>query len=274
MTSPPLVLQLRDQRHAVHVSLNRDAARNALSPAMMQELLGVFDELAADDTIRTVVLTGVGRAFSAGADLDALAEIAGYSLERNAADSIANDLLFRTITNCPHPVIARVNGHAIGGGAALVACADIAIASASARFGFGEVRVGIVPAVISTHVVPKIGFSAARRLMLTGQQFSAHEAQAIGLVHEVVEPSHLDAAIELAITEVCEAWPGAQREIKRLLNTWPATETDAYRDDAIDTAARVRFSEEGRRGLQSFLESARTRAASRESGGSAAPGAD
>jgi methylglutaconyl-CoA hydratase len=274
MSPTPLVLQVRDPRHVVHVSLNRDAARNALSPAMMHELLAVFDQLVTDDGIRAVVLTGVGRAFSAGADLDALAEVAGYSLERNVTDSIANDLLFQTITNCPHPVIARVNGHAIGGGAALVACADIAIASTSALFGFGEVRVGIVPAVISTHVVPKIGFSAARRLMLTGQQFSADEARSIGLVHEVVEPAELDAAVERSITEVLAAWPGAQREIKRLLNTWPATSTDDYRHDAITTAARVRYSEEGRRGLQSFVESARARAASRESGGSAAPRAE
>jgi methylglutaconyl-CoA hydratase len=270
MSSAPLVLQVRDDRHVVHLSLNRDAARNALSPAMMQELLAVFDQLAADDTIRSVVLTGVGRAFSAGADLDSLSEVAGSSLERNVTDSIANDLLFQTIANCPHPVIARVNGHAIGGGAALVACADIAIASASALFGFGEVRVGIVPAVISTHVVPKIGFSAARRLMLTGQQFSADLAQSIGLVHEVVDHAELDAAVERSITEVLTAWPRAQREIKRLLNTWPGRSTDEYRHDAIETAARVRCSDEGRRGLMAFLEAARARAASREPGEPAA----
>jgi methylglutaconyl-CoA hydratase len=267
MTAASLVLQTRDDRQVVHLSLNRDHARNALSPAMMRERRTAFEQLSGEVGLAAIVLTGAGRSFSAGADIDALAEVAGYSLERNVADSIRNDELFEIITNCPHPVIARVNGHAIGGGVALVACADIAIASTDARFGFGEVRVGIVPAVISTHVVPKIGWSAARRLMLTGQQFDTDVALSIGLVHEVVAPADLDAAVEQAITEVCAALPGALREIKRLLNTWPHRPRDEYRADAIETAARVRFSDEGRRGLTAFVDVARARAASRDAGG-------
>jgi methylglutaconyl-CoA hydratase len=263
MSSPSPVLEERDARDIVRLTLNRDAVRNALSAGMMHELHSAFERLSTDRDVRAIVLTGVGRAFSAGADLDALAEVAAYSLERNVADSVANDALFRTIAGCPHPVIARVNGHAIGGGAALVACADIAVSSADAKFGFGEVRVGIVPAVISTFVVPKIGFSAARQLMLTGQQFDAFRALSIGLVHSVVESSGLDEAVEDVITEVCAAWPGAQREIKRLLNTWPSRSTDDYRADAIETAARVRFSDEGRAGLTAFVDGARKRAASR-----------
>lgn len=255
------VLVDRDDRGVVRVSLNRDDARNALSPAMAAELAAVFARLSDDTDIRVVVLTGVGRAFSAGADIDALAEVATYSLERNLEDSLVNDGLFRLIDGCPHPVIARVNGPAVGGGAALIACADIVVAADSVRIGFGEVRVGIVPAVISTFVVPKIGISASRQLMLTGQLIDADRAQQIGLVHEVATTDQLDVAVERAIENVLTAYPGAQREIKRLLGTWVNRPVEEYRTDAVETAARVRFSDEARLGLNRFVESARRRQA-------------
>jgi methylglutaconyl-CoA hydratase len=260
MSDTGLVLVDADDRGVVRVTLNRDDARNALSPAMASELAAAFTTLATLDA-RAVVLTGAGRAFSAGADIDALAAVATYSFERNVEDSVANDELFRIVSECPFPLIARVNGPAVGGGAALVACADIVIASEEARLGFGEVRVGIVPAVISTYVVPKIGIAAARHLMLTGQLIDAHRANQIGLVHDVVVAADLDAAVDRAVDEVLAAYPGAQREIKRLLLTWSSRPVDQYRADAIETAARVRFSHEARLGLGQFVESARRRRA-------------
>jgi methylglutaconyl-CoA hydratase len=258
MTDQSAVLVERDERGVVRVTLNRDAARNALSPSMIDELRGVVDELAVSDA-RIVVFTGAGRAFSAGADIDALAEVANFSLERNVEDSLVNDALFRAVNELPMPVVARVNGAAVGGGAALLACADIVVAADSARIGFGEVRVGIVPAVISTFVIPKIGVTAARQLMLTGQLIDAARAQQVGLVHEIAPLDDLDDAVDAVIAELLAAYPAAQGEIKRLITTWPGRDVEEYRAEAIEVAARVRFSDEGRLGLTRFVESARAR---------------
>jgi methylglutaconyl-CoA hydratase len=244
----------RDERHVLRVTIDRDELRNALSAPVVQELTAAFRAAGADDTLRAVVLTGAGRAFSAGADLAALQALAESSLEANAMDAFANDQLFRAISECPHPVVARVNGHAVGGGAALVACADVAVCTADAKLGFAEVQVGIAPAVISTYVVPKIGHSAARWLFLTGERVDAITAQRVGLVHIVVDAADLDDAVERVVASLLTAGTHAQRATKRLVtNTWFEVERDDYVDHARDVAAQVRVSAEARAGIAALV---------------------
>jgi methylglutaconyl-CoA hydratase len=244
-----------DDDGVVHVTIDRDDLRNALSAPVVAELLEAFRSAADDDRVRAVVLTGAGRAFSAGADLPALHALAQSTLEANAADAQAYDDLFRTINECRHPVVARVNGSAIGGGAALVACADVAVCSADATLGFSEVQVGIAPAVVSTYVVPKIGHSAARWLLLTGERVDAETAMRLGLVHIVVESAGLDDAVARVVATLVAGGPGAQRATKKLLTTtWLRAGHDSYVDVARATAAEVRVSEEARRGIAALVD--------------------
>jgi methylglutaconyl-CoA hydratase len=259
MSAGQYITREDDDRGVVRITLDRDNVRNAMNRAMVEQLRDAFTDVSTDTDVRVVVLSGRGRAFSAGADIDHMEKLAASSYEGNLEDSYANDELFRTIDGCPHPVISRVNGHAIGGGAALIACSDIAVAARDAKIGFGEVRIGISPAVISTFVVPKIGLSAARRLLVTGMLLSAESAQSIGLVHEVADAAELDTVTESVIDEVLGAWPEAQRATKKLLSTWPTSGREGYRALAIETASRVRASEEGKRGMSAFLEQARER---------------
>src|SRR3984893_11211514 len=162
MAEDNLILVESDDRQVVTMTLARPEARNALSPALVRQFTDAVRRVGSHERTRAVVLTGAGSAFSAGGDIASLAQMASWSYEDNVADSRAMDALFRAIDECPCPVICRVNGAAFGGGAGLVACADIAVASGAAVFAFSEVRVGIIPAVISTYVVPRIGVPWAR----------------------------------------------------------------------------------------------------------------
>ncbi len=254
------VVRRDDERGVAWLTLDRADSKNALSPAITRELCGAFEQLGADPDVRVVAITGAGDTFSAGADLVALQEMADAPYARVVEDAWANERLFRSIDSCPHPVVARVNGAAVGGGVGIVACSDIAVASSRARFGFGEVRVGIAPAVISTYVVPKIGLSAARRFMVTGERFGAETAKQIGLVHEVADPEELDDAVEAVIAQLCAAWPGAQRVTKALLSkVWAADQREAYVAAAMEAGLAARTSEEGRLGIAEFLARSRDR---------------
>jgi methylglutaconyl-CoA hydratase len=266
MAADTLVLVETDDRRVVTITLARPEARNALSPDLVARLTDAVHVAGADPRTRAVVLTGAGPAFSAGGDITSLSEMASWSYADNLADSHANDTLFRTVDQCPCPVIARVNGPAFGGGAGLVACADIAVASRAAVFAFSEVRVGIIPAVISTYVVPRIGVPWARRLLVTGERFDAEQAFGIGLVHEVVEPDDLDRAVADAVDQVLAGWPGAQRRIKRLVVENFVTghpDRQAAAAAAAKAAAEARMADEGVQGLRAFLARAKQPPASR-----------
>src|ERR1700730_11144597 len=264
MAEDNLILVESDDRQVVTMTLARPEARNALSPALVEQLHGAVRRVGSDERTRAVVLTGAGSAFSAGGDIASLAQMASWSYEDNVADSRAMDALFRAIDECPCPVICRVNGAAFGGGAGLVACADIAVASGAAVFAFSEVRVGIIPAVISTYVVPRIGVPWARRLLMTGERFDAERARSIGLVHEVVPAEDLDVAVAAVVDEILEGWPQAQRRIKGHL-LWAfvtgGPERDAVAAAAVEAAAAARTSDEAVRGLRAFVEQAAARRA-------------
>ena len=195
---------------------------------------------------RAVVLAGEGRSFSAGADVDWMRASADLSYEENLADANALRQMLESIDRCPAPVVARVQGHALGGGCGLVACSDIAIASPDAVFAFSEVKLGIIPAVISPFALAKIGPSSARRYFVTGERFDAETALRIGLVHQVADD--LDGALERVVGELLSAGPTAARWAKRLVHERP---------DGPETArwiAERRTSEEGQEGLRAFLE--------------------
>ena len=194
---------------------------------------------------RAVVLAGEGQSFCAGADVEWQRSAVDLSLEENAEDALRLYRMCETIDRCPAPVVARVHGYALGGGSGLVACTDVPIAAPDAIFGFSEVRLGIIPAVISPFVLPKIG-AHARRWFLTGERFDAQTALRIGLVEEVAED--LDAAVDRVLSELLSGGPEAVREAKRLLRERPVGRETAQ------IAARLRSGEEGQEGLRAFLE--------------------
>lgn len=237
-----------------HVVLDRPEVRNAFDGAMVRELRDAVAAASARDDIRVIVLAGRGSVFCAGADLEWMRTAAGFTREENLADARALFDLYETIDRSPKAVVAAVQGAALGGGAGLVAVADVAVAEEGARFGFTEVRLGLVPAVISPFVVRKIGASAARELFLTGERFSAARAAAIGLVHRVVKLDELDAATDERVGELLQAAPGAVAAAKVLLRGVEGRPPDAVRDLACETIAERRASPEAQEGLRAFLE--------------------
>jgi len=238
------------------VVLARSEARNAFNAELIEELRTAFLALAAEpaDALRGIVLAGDGPTFCAGADVGWMRAAIGLSLEQNERDATAMQAMFAAIDACPAPVIARVQGAALGGGMGLCAVSDIVVATADATFGFTETRLGIIPAVISTFVVPKIGESHARALFLTGQRFDAGRAQRIGLVHEVVaDEAALDASVAAILDELRGAGPNAVRAAKALVRAIRELGPDRARERTPGLIARQRTSTEGQEGLAAFL---------------------
>lgn len=238
-----------------HVVLNRPRRHNALTPEIIRDLRLTFLRLGDDDTVRAIVIRGIGKSFCAGADLGSMRAAADYSFEENVADGEAIFDLMDAVNRCPKPVVARVTGAAIGGGAGLVCCSDIALATADTVFAFSETRLGIVPAVISPFVVSRIGQSAARELFLTGERFSAARAFADGLIHYVLpDEESLDEQVEGRVRQLLQAAPGAQATVKALLREVAGEPHDALRAYTSKLIAQRRASDEGREGMNAFLE--------------------
>jgi len=239
------------------VTLDRPAVRNAFNAELIEALRAAFDDLAGEppDALRGVVLAGAGPTFCAGADVEWMRAAIGLSLEDNERDAFAMQAMFAAIDACPVPVIARVQGAALGGGMGLCAVSDVVVASADATFGFTEVKLGIIPAVISTFVVPKIGESHARALFATGQRFDAARAQRIGLVHEVVaDEDSLDERVAGLLDELASAGPTAARAAKALLRDIGTLGPQDARRHTPREIARQRTSGEGQEGLAAFLD--------------------
>ncbi len=239
------------------VTLHRPEARNAFDAEMIGELRSTFETLAAEQagSLRGVVLAGQGPVFCAGADIEWMRASIGLSLDDNERDAAAMQAMFGAIEACPVPVIARVQGAALGGAMGLCAAADIVIATTGASFGFTETKLGIIPAVISTFVLPKIGESNARALFATGQRFDARRAQAIGLVHEVVsDEAALDVRVEELLDELRSAGPMAARAAKALVRELRTLQPDEARRHAVRHIAQLRTSAEGQEGLAAFVE--------------------
>jgi methylglutaconyl-CoA hydratase len=237
-----------------HVVLARPETRNAFDGAMVKELTAAFEAASAREDIRVIVLAGRGSVFCAGADLEWMRSLAAYTREENLAEARSLADLFEAVDCSPKAVVACVQGAALGGGAGLVATADIAVAEEGASFGFTEVRLGLVPAVISPYVVRKVGVSAARELFLTGERFTAARAAALGLVHRVVKMDELDAAVDERVRGLLEAAPGAVAAAKSLLRAVAGRSADSVRELTCKRIAERRASAEGQEGVRAFLE--------------------
>lgn len=249
------ILTDADTRGVATVTLNRPEVHNSFNDVLIAELSAALAGFAADAKIRAVVIAAAGKNFSAGADLNWMRLTAEYSADENRADALRAAQLMRALDQLPKPTIARVHGAALGGGTGLVACCDIAVTADSAMFGLSEVRLGIVPAVISPYVVTAIGSRNARRYFLTGERFTAEEARRIGLVHEVVAHGDLDAAIERHLDAILAGGPVAIASAKRLVSEVAGRPIDdVLSATTADRIAALRASEEGREGIAAFLE--------------------
>jgi methylglutaconyl-CoA hydratase len=248
------LLTRTDEDQVATVVLSRPDSHNALNAALIEELTRCFEEISDDDGVRVVVLAGEGRSFCAGADIGYMRETATFSYEENLEDARRLAMMYWTIDECPKPLVARVQGAAMGGGAGLVAVADVVVTDAEAWFAFSEVRLGIAPASISPFVVRKIGPSHARSLFLTGERFDAERAHEIGLVHRVVSREGLDAAVEQKVGELLQGGPVAQATIKALLRRLETTEPMEAPGLTARVISELRTGEEGQEGLAAFLE--------------------
>jgi methylglutaconyl-CoA hydratase len=238
------------------VTLDRPQLHNAFDEALILGLTAAFQSLGEDPGVRAVVLTGAGKSFSAGADLNWMKRAAGYDEERNREDARALEFMLRTLDECPKPVIAMVQGAAIGGGVGLVTACDIAIAAEGAQFATSEVRLGILPAVIAPFVVRAIGPREARRWFLTAERFTAAEARRIGLVHEVVAADQLEARTATMAAELLKGGPEALASAKRLVQLVEMMpQGGSIRAEAtIGLIAERRASAEGKEGIAAFLD--------------------
>jgi methylglutaconyl-CoA hydratase len=230
----------------LRITLARPERRNAFDAALIAALTGAFADVG---DARAVVLTGDGPSFSAGADVDWMRAAAGLSYDENVADALRLRAMLEAIDGCPAPVVAGVQGHALGGGCGIVACCDIVVADRSAQFGFSEVKLGIVPAVISPFALRKIGSSSARRYFVTGERFDAATALSIGLIHDVVDD--LPTALDRIVAELLTAGPQAARAAKELARSPRTAQETAQEIAAHRTGA------EGQEGLHAFLEKRR-----------------
>ena len=247
-------LKRTDEGSVATVALGRPEAHNALNAALVEEVARCFEELAEDESVRVVVLTGEGPSFCAGADVGYMRETAGLSYEENLDEARRLADMFLAVDDLPKPVVAKVRGAAIGGGVGLVAAADVAVAEEGTRFAFSEVRLGIAPATIAPFVVRKIGYSQARALFLTGERFDAGRAREIGLVHEAVPEAELDAVVERTVVRLLQGGPAAQAVVKDALRQVEATEPMEALGIMTQLIAELRVGEEGQEGLGAFLE--------------------
>lgn len=237
------------------VTLDRTEMHNAFNDVVIREITEVFSELADDSRVRVVVLAAEGRSFCAGADVTWMKRMVDYSFDENVADANAMADMLRAIRECPKPVIARVHGAAIGGGVGLVAACDMAVAVESAIFALTEVKLGIIPAVVSPFIIEKIGPGAARRYALTAERFDAHEARRIGLINEVVDSMQaLDEWIGGISDTLVANGPEALTECKRVLSDVGGTNWHDVQKLTTERIARKRVSSEGQEGLRAFLD--------------------
>ncbi len=241
-----------DERGISRITIARPDRKNAFDAALIAELTDVVARV--DRSARAVVLQSEGDAFSAGADVEWMRGMADYSLDDNLADSRALAGMFRALYDLEMPLVARVQGAAIGGGAGLVAVADIAVASTEATFAFSETRLGILPAVVSPYVVRKIGPARATALFVTGSRIDARRAHEIGLVERLVEPSDLDAAVGRVLDAIVSGGPKAVNAAKRLVREVEGRPLDEVAELTVKRIADIRVSHEGQEGLRAFLE--------------------
>ncbi|HKY20298.1 MAG TPA: enoyl-CoA hydratase-related protein [Vicinamibacterales bacterium] len=250
----PTYIERRRDGDVEYLVLNRPDVRNALNEDMIAEVAEWARRTAADPQVRAVVIAGTGPSFCAGADLAWMTKMAGYTRDDNVRDARDAAAMFEAIDTLPVPVIARVHGAAIGGGAGLVAVADIALADESATFGFTEVKLGLLPAIIAPYVLAKIGMSAARELFVTGRRFHAERAREIGLVHAVVATDQLDRTVQQYLVEILANGREAMSAAKTLLRQIANRPVDAVTPLTTEAIAMRRVSEEAQERMRAFLK--------------------
>lgn len=247
-------ISLKHAESVATLTLARPDLHNAFNVEMIAELRDCFSALASDPATRVVVLTGAGPSFCAGADLNWMRASLDWSREQNMSDAKALAAMFEAAWNLPQPLVGRINGAAMGGGVGLVACCDIAVATDTARFGFSEVKLGLIPAVISQYVVPKIGVSQARALFVSAERFTAQRAYEIGLVHAVASTAELDVTVANLVERLLSSGPAALGAAKRLVDAVWTLDREAARRYVLEAIAQARTSPEGQEGIRAFLE--------------------
>ena len=247
-------LDVRRDGHVARVYLNRPDVRNAFNDGVIGELTRTFADLGADASLRCIVLGGHGKAFCAGADLNWMRAMAGYSWEQNRADAQALADMLWTIYTCPVPVLGRIHGDCYAGGLGLAAVCDVLVAAEGVHFCLSEAKLGLLPATIGPYVVKAMGEQAARRWFVTAERFSAAQAHVMGFVHELVAPEALDAKVDELVAALVANGPMAVRACKKLVQDVGGRDIDAdLRAETARRIADIRASDEGREGIQSFL---------------------
>ncbi|MCW2923512.1 MAG: enoyl-CoA hydratase/isomerase family protein [Thermoleophilia bacterium] len=239
------------------VILARPEVRNAFGPRLIEELGATFTELSHDPDTRVIVMCGDGGSFSAGADINWMRETVSYTRQQNVEDATRLALMLEAIKRCDKPVVCRVHGHAIGGALGLLATSDYVVAAEDTVFAFSEVKLGIVPAVISPFVLRRIGLSHARALFITGERFTSERAERMGLAHVIVPKDGLDAEIDRVVGELLTAAPGAITVAKHLASEVAFRDPREVMMHTAETIASKRTDEEGQEGLTAFLEKRR-----------------
>ncbi|MDG6218728.1 MAG: enoyl-CoA hydratase-related protein [Candidatus Thermoplasmatota archaeon] len=253
-------LDVEKEKNTATIYLNRPEVHNALNEPLMNELIHCFNDLITDEDIRIIILTGNGKSFCAGADLHWMKRMVHYSKEENIKDSNLLLQLYDTIYQCPKPVIARINGHAFGGGLGLFAVCDLAIAVPECKFAFSEVKLGIIPSVISTFIARRItGLAHMRRLFITGERFSPIKAEQIGLIDQISPQDEIDDAIQKYVSILKSSGPKAISEIKKLVDSYETLSIEKYKEYTVKKIAELRISKEGQEGINSFLEKRKTK---------------
>lgn len=237
------------------ITLNRPEIHNAFDDVLILELLQILQQINSNPDIKVVLLAATGKSFSAGADLNWMRQMAAYSYEENIKDALVLSDLMQTLKFLNKPTIACIQGAAFGGGVGLVACCDIAIASTQTNFCLSEVKIGLIPAIISPYVISAIGERAARQYFLTAAQFNAYEAHRLGLVGKVVAPDDLNSAVQQTVTQLLHNSPQALIAVKELINRVSTNPYDkAHLQKNAAAIATLRVSKEGQEGLAAFLE--------------------
>jgi methylglutaconyl-CoA hydratase len=248
-----MCLTIHQEGPVVRVTLNRPDVRNAFNEELIARLTDWAESIEVGGPVRVAILAGAGKVFCAGADLAWMSKMVAYTHEENVRDARAMARMFEVLDALPIPLIARVHGSALGGGAGLAAVADIVIAADDVSFAFTEVKLGILPAVISPYVIAKIGRSAARELFLTGARFSAARAKEIGLVHAVADAGELDRVVAKYVNDLLTSAPEAVAAAKRLITEVADGTRTSAAEYAIDAIAARRVSKEGQEGMGAFL---------------------
>jgi methylglutaconyl-CoA hydratase len=251
------MVEIERKGPVAHLWLNRPEQHNALSPELGAELAQACHTLAHDDGVRVIVLRGRGKSFCAGADIGAMKASANVSFDDNLADATKLAGMFTALADLPKPIVGRIHGSVYGGGVALACACDIPVASSDAMFGLTEVRLGIIPAIVSPYVIRRLGDRVARELMLTGERFDAARAQVLGVVNYVVTPDELDAKVADRVQALLHGGPQAQRRIKMLLELWADSTWEEYRSGLPRTLAEIRSGAEAKDGLSAFFEKRR-----------------